>query len=249
LIGWIILKRKGMMYAMLEAIEKLLALQDKDQRLRSLRQELQAIPADIATKEKLIADSASRLEQARTRAKVIEVEKKTLQVEASSKREQIARYKTQQMQTRKNEEFTALAHEIAGAEKVVSGIEDKELALMEEAENLRPQIAAAEKIYAEEKARYDGQINILREKSTNLKARIADLEQLRPAAIEGIDEDLLERYERLFQNKNAQAVVALEHEVCMGCHMKVTSQTGLALRADKTIVSCPQCGRLLHLPA
>ncbi len=237
------------MYAMLEAIEKLLALQDKDQRLRSLRQELQAIPADIATKEKLIADSASRLEQARTRAKVIEVEKKTLQVEASSKREQIARYKTQQMQTRKNEEFTALAHEIAGAEKVVSGIEDKELALMEEAENLRPQIAAAEKIYAEEKARYDGQINILREKSTNLKARIADLEQLRPAAIEGIDEDLLERYERLFQNKNAQAVVALEHEVCMGCHMKVTSQTGLALRADKTIVSCPQCGRLLHLPA
>jgi predicted nucleic acid-binding Zn-ribbon protein len=249
LIGWIILKRKGMMYAMLEAIEKLLALQDKDQRLRSLRQELQAIPADIATKEKLIADSASRLEQARTRAKVIEVEKKTLQVEASSKREQIARYKTQQMQTRKNEEFTALAHEIAGAEKVVSGIEDKELALMEEAENLRPQIAAAEKIYAEEKARYDGQINVLREKSTNLKARIADLEQLRPAAIEGIDEDLLERYERLFQNKNAQAVVALEHEVCMGCHMKVTSQTGLALRADKTIVSCPQCGRLLHLPA
>ena len=234
---------------MLEAIEKLLALQDKDQRLRSLRQELQAIPADIATKEKLIADSASRLEQARTRAKVIEVEKKTLQVEASSKREQIARYKTQQMQTRKNEEFTALAHEIAGAEKVVSGIEDKELTLMEEAENLRPQIAAAEKIYAEEKARYDGQINVLREKSTNLKARIADLEQLRPAAIEGIDEDLLERYERLFQNKNAQAVVALEHEVCMGCHMKVTSQTGLALRADKTIVSCPQCGRLLHLPA
>jgi len=238
-----------MLLGMLEVIEKLLALQDKDQRLRSLRQELQAIPTEIATKEKLIADSASRLEQARTRAKVIEVEKKTLQVEASSKRDQIARYKTQQMQTRKNEEFTALAHEIAGAEKVVSGIEDKELALMEEAENLRPQIAVAEKTYTEEKARYDGQISVLREKSTNVQSRIAELEAIRPVATEGIDEDLLERYERLFKNKNAQAIVALEHEVCMGCHMKVTSQTGLELRADKTIVSCPQCGRILHLPA
>ena len=238
-----------MLEGMLEAIEKLLALQDKDQRLRSLRQELQAIPSDIATKEKLIADSASRLEQARTRAKMIEVEKKTLQVEASSKRDQIARYKTQQMQTRKNEEFTALAHEIAGAEKVVSGIEDKELALMEEAESLRPQIAIAEKTYAEEKARYDGQISVLREKSTNIQSRIAELEAIRPAATEGIDEDLLERYERLFKNKNAQAIVPLEHEVCMGCHMKVTSQTGLELRANKTIVSCPQCGRILHLPA
>jgi len=238
-----------MLQGMLEAIEKLLALQDKDQRLRSLRQELQAIPAEITTKEKLIADSASRLEQARTRAKMIEVEKKTLQVEASSKRDQIARYKTQQMQTRKNEEFTALAHEIAGAEKVVSGIEDKELALMEEAESLRPQIAIAEKTYAEEKARYDGQISVLREKSTNIQSRIAELEAIRPAATEGIDEDLLERYERLFKNKNAHAIVALEHEVCMGCHMKVTSQTGLELRANKTIVSCPQCGRILHLPA
>ena len=238
-----------MLLDMLEVIEKLLALQDKDQRLRSLRQELQAIPSEIATKEKLIADSASRLEQARTRAKVIEVEKKTLQVEARSKRDQIARYKTQQMQTRKNEEFTALAHEIAGAEKVVSGIEDKELTLMEEAENLRPQIALAEKTYAEEKARYDGQISVLREKSTNVQSRIAELEAIRPVAMEGIDEDLLERYERLFKNKNAQAIVPLEHEVCMGCHMKVTSQTGLELRSDKTIVSCPQCGRILHLPA
>jgi predicted nucleic acid-binding Zn-ribbon protein len=90
---------------------------------------------------------------------------------------------------------------------------------------------------------------VLREKSTNIQSRIAELEAIRPAATEGIDEDLLERYERLFKNKNAHAIVALEHEVCMGCHMKVTSQTGLELRANKTIVSCPQCGRILHLPA
>lgn len=234
---------------MLDVLEKLLALQDKDQRLRALHDELKNIPREIAAKEKLIADSAARLDAAKSRAKAIEVEKKTLQVEATAKRELINKYKTQQMQTRKNEEFTAFAHEIASAEKVVSGIEDKELALMEEAEGLKPQIAEAEKTYSEEKSRFDAQIASLKEKTGNVQKRITELDSIRPAALEGIEEDVLERYERLFNNKNGRAVVALENEICSGCHMKVTSQTSLAVRAGKTMTSCPQCGRILHLPA
>jgi len=234
---------------MLDAIERLLALQDRDQKLRTLRLELQAVPNEVASKQKLIADSAARLDLARTRAKAIEVEKKSLQVEAASKRDQIARYKTQQLQTRKNEEYTALSHEISTVEKLISGIEDKELALMEEADSLAPEIAAADKIHAEEKARLEGQIGLLREKEGNLKKRIEEVQQSRVAALEGVDEELLERYERLFETKNARAVVAVEHDVCTGCHMKITAQTSLALRSDKSVISCPQCGRLLHLPA
>ena len=234
---------------MLDAIERLLALQDRDQKLRTLRLELQAVATEITSKQKLIADSAARLELSRTRAKAIEVEKKSLQVEAASKRDQIARYKTQQLQTRKNEEYTALTHEISNVEKLIAQIEDKELALMEEADSLAPQIAAADKIHADEKARLEGQIALLREKEGNLKTRIEEVQKSRASALEGIDEELLESYERLFETKNARAVVSVEHDVCTGCHMKITAQTSLALRSDKSIVSCPQCGRLLHLPA
>ena len=193
---------------MLEEIEKLLALQDRDQKLRTLRLELQAVPTEVASKQKLIADSAARLELSRTRAKAIEVEKKSLQIDAAAKRDQISRYKTQQLQTRKNEEYTALSHEISNAEKIISGIEDKELALMEEADSLAPEIAAADKIHADEKARMEGQIGLLREKEGNLKKRIEEVQQSRAAALEGIDEELLERYERLFETKNARAVVS-----------------------------------------
>ena len=234
---------------MLDAIERLLALQDRDQKLRTLRLELQAVPTEIASKQKLIADSAARLELARTRAKAIEVEKKSLQVEAASKRDQIARYKTQQLQTRKNEEYTALTHEISNVENLIAQIEDKELALMEETDSLAPQIAAADKTHADEKARLEGQIALLREKEGNLKTRIEEVQKSRASSLEGIDEELLESYERLFETKNARAVVSVEHDVCTGCHMKITAQTSLALRSDKSIVSCPQCGRLLHLPA
>jgi predicted nucleic acid-binding Zn-ribbon protein len=234
---------------MIEAIEKLLAIQDKDQRLRTFRAELAAVPTEKATKERLIADAASRLESARSRAREIEVQKKTLEVEAASKREQIARYKTQQMQTRKNEEFSALAHEIATVEQAVTLLEDREIELMEEAESLKPQISSAEQTYAADKAKYEAQISSLGEKETNLKSRISELDESRQAGAAEMDEDLLERYDRLFQTKNAAAVVALEHEVCTGCHMKVTTQTSVELRAEKAIISCPQCGRILFAPA
>lgn len=238
-----------MMADMIEAIEKLLALQDRDQRLRTFHAELNALPAEKASKERLIKEAFSRLEGARSRAKEIEVEKKTLEVEASSKRDQIARYKTQQMQTRKNEEFSALSHEIETVEKTVSQIEDREIELMEEAEALKPQVTAAEQAYQTDKAKYESQIAALGEKETNLKLRISDLEDVRKQSASEIEDDLLDRYNRLFQTKNGSAVVALEHEVCTGCHMKVTTQTSVEVRSEKSIVSCPQCGRILFTPA
>ena len=33
---------------------------------------------------------------------------------------------------------------------------------------------------------------------------------------------------------------------CMGCHTKVTAQTRVNLKADKTVVHCENCGRILY---
>lgn len=234
---------------MLDVIEKLLALQDRDQRLRAFQTELAHIPEERKSREKQIADSAVKLDQAKTRVKQIEVEKRNLETEAQAKRDAITRYKQQQLQTRKNEEYSALAHEIEAAEKMISSIEDKELELMDEAETLKPAVAEAEKVHAAEKAKIEQVISGLDEKKGNLDARITEIKGDRARFTEGIDEDVLERYDRLFKTKHGSAVVPLEHEVCMGCHMKVTSQTAIEVKAQKDIVHCPQCGRMLYLIA
>jgi len=233
----------------LPEVEKLLTLQERDQRIRAFQLELHAIPEERRSKEKQISDSAARLEAAKTRMKQIEVERGKLQVDAQAKRDAIARYKTQQFQTRKNEEFAALGHEIAAAEKVIVGIEDRELELMEEAETLRPAIAEAERAHSEERTKLEGQLAELTRKTENIQTRVAELSAGRPPLTEGLDEDLLDLYTRLFKSKNGAVVVELEHEVCTGCHMKVTTQTSLGVKAEKAIVHCPNCGRILHLPA
>jgi uncharacterized protein len=244
---WIISKRPFIIPPMLEVIEKLLALQDRDQRRHTFETELAHLPIERTSREKQIANSAARLESAKTRVKEIEVEKKSLEVDAATKREAILRYRNQQLLTRKNEEFTALNHEIEAAEKVIITIEDKELELMEELETLKPEVAAAEKLHAEEKSKIEKILEGLDAKKVNLDSRLAELQNDRATFTAGIDEDVLERFERLFKTKGGVSVAPLEHDVCMGCHMKVTTQTVVQVKAAKEIVYCPQCGRSLYL--
>ena len=86
----------------------------------------------------------------------------------------------------------------------------------------------------------------LDEKASTLSTRLEELKKERGTLADSIDEDLLDRFDRLFASKGDAAVVALEHDVCTGCHMRVTTATANLVRAGKEIVSCEQCGRILY---
>ena len=78
-----------------------------------------------------------------------------------------------------------------------------------------------------------------------MKERLEELTKERAEIASRVDEDVLNRFERLFASKGDAAVVALEHEVCTGCHMKITPQTAHRVKGGREIVGCEQCGRIL----
>jgi predicted nucleic acid-binding Zn-ribbon protein len=40
--------------------------------------------------------------------------------------------------------------------------------------------------------------------------------------------------------------VPLSHDVCGGCHMKVTITTSTKAKAGNEVVNCENCGRILY---
>ena len=88
----------------------------------------------------------------------------------------------------------------------------------------------------------------LDQKAKTLEAQLGNLAKERQQHATTIDEDVLYRYEGLFSSKGDAAVVAVEHGVCTGCHMKVTSQTAVRAKSGSEIVNCEQCGRILYAP-
>jgi len=196
--------------------------------------------------EAQLAASAAALAALKHKAQHLEMDRKTLELDAGTRRESINRLKTQQYETRKNDEFRAMANEIERYEKEVQSIEDRELELMDQAEKVKAEVGAEEKKSAAARESIERQMADLEQKGKTLEARLNDLNVERNDLAAKIDEDLLGRFERLFSSKGDAVIVALEHEVCTGCHMKLTTQTAHRVRNGKEIVSCEQCGRILY---
>lgn len=227
-------------------LEQLLVLQDRDQKIRQIQNEIKTLPLQRQNLESQLAASVSAVDALKQKVRQVEIDRKRLELDVGTRDESISRLKTQQYQTRKNDEFQAMGHEIERYENEIRKIEDEELELMVQADKVKADLAAEEKKAAATKDSISRQLVDLEDKSRTLETRMQDLTKERTELASKIDEDLLSRFERLFKSKGDAAVVALEHEVCTGCHMKVTTATSMHVRAGKEIVSCEQCGRILY---
>lgn len=230
-------------------LEQLLILQDREQKIRQIRMEIETVPLRRKSLEAQLAASRASVETLKQRARQVEIDRKRFELDVGTRAETISRLKTQQYQTRKNDEFQAIGHEIERYENEIRKIEDDELELMVLADGVKADLAEEEKKAAAAQNSIARQTADLEEKSKALESQLQGLTTERSELAGKIDEDLLTSFERLFKSKGDAAVVAIEHGVCTGCHMKVTTATAARVKAGKEIVSCENCGRILYDPA
>src|SRR3954471_4623650 len=154
---------------MFDVIEKLLILQDRDRHIQRVKNELAHIePERQALKAKATGTQAS-LEAAKTRVQKIESERKRLELDVEAKKQQIEKYALQQFQTKKNEEYRALAHEIETCKGIIFKLEDQQIELMEKAEVAQKDVVVATQAANEARKLVEGQITNLGVREQNLK--------------------------------------------------------------------------------
>lgn len=231
---------------MIPEIKRLLILQNSDQKLRTFRLELEAIPVQKAVSERAFAEMSAKLSHVKNRSQEIELKTRQLELEIQSKKAAIIHYKQHQLQTRKNEEYAALSQEIAMAEDAIIKIEDRQLELMEASEKVQFSLREAQRNYDDECKKLEAHLSKLAIRTTVLEASIRELETARLKLSIGLEINLLNQYSRLFKSTKGQAVVPIEGEFCSGCHIKVTPQIVVLVKSEKAITNCLQCGCILY---
>jgi predicted nucleic acid-binding Zn-ribbon protein len=231
---------------MLELIEHLLILQDRDRKVLRTRAELANIDPQRRMLQSKLSNSQANAEGAKLRLRQIEAERKKLELEVEAKKQQIEKYSLQQFQTKKNEEYRALTHEIDLCKEAIFKLEDQQLELMEQGEEVQKKASAASQAANELKKEVENQISQLTSRQENLTKELAELESNRDQLAAGIEKRALSRYERLLEHKGENVVVGIDHGVCGGCHMRLSRQTVVSCQAEQDIVNCPNCGRILY---
>jgi len=231
---------------MLPSIQALLVLQDRDRRLRTLADELARIPRDQARAQDRLAGDTDAVRKAKEAVQANEVEIKKVELDVGTRKTTIQRLKTQQFETRKNDEFQALGHEVARYEKDIDGLETRELELMEKADALKATLAEAESALAKTRRLVDEDLSALAERRQRLEAESLEVQAERATLAAAAPQDLLPLYERLLKTKNGLAVVPVAGGKCGGCHMKLVASTLVKVNSGAEGTQCESCGRLVY---
>src|SRR5688572_17324813 len=143
---------------MLEVIEKLLVLQDRDRHIKRVQDELARIGPEREQLQSRLTTGQNALDAAKLKVKQIETNRKKLELEVEAKKELINKYSLQQFQTKKNEEYRALAHEIEMCKEAIVKLDDQQIELMEQIEAAQKDVAAANHVVGEAKRNIDSRL-------------------------------------------------------------------------------------------
>lgn len=231
---------------MLPEIEHLLVIQDRDRKIREIDQELVNIPKKEEEIRNRLEDDQATLDGIKGELTQNEIAMKNLELDIETRRDSIGKLKVQQYETKKNEEFRKMGGEIERYEAEIIATEDRELELMELAEEIKVRMKSAAEDRDDSQTMVDEDIANLKIAMENMKKERVEFVTNRSGYVEKVDEDLLDTYGRLFKAKDGWAVVGLIDGACQGCHMRVTKSTELDVRNENVVTHCQNCGRILY---
>jgi predicted nucleic acid-binding Zn-ribbon protein len=232
---------------MLPEVESLLVVQNRDQKIQALQQELAKIPRDKARAEEKLSSDKQAVAHAKKAVQENEVAIKNLELDTATRRDTIAKLKTQQFETKKNDEYTALGEEVVRYGEMIDALETQELELMEKADELKATHAQTVAALGETQKLVDQDIADLEAKGKQSQAHLEELEAERALLVQKVDASLLALYARLLKSKGNDPVAPLKGSQCGGCHMKVTASTVVSVQAEKSVAQCENCGRILYV--
>lgn len=232
---------------MQDEVRALLILQDRDRRLLALAKDLEKLPQDEARAKAKLAGDESSVAKAHQAVLDCELRVKKIELDAETRRTTIKRLKLQQFETRKNEEFVALGHEITRYEKELDGFETKELEAMDEVDGFRTALKTAQAALDHTKTLVQEDLATIKERHQRMEADRQEVTAERERLLQNVPESVLPLYNRLMKTKAGLAIAPLRDGKCEGCHMRLIASTVMKVQTGKEIAQCEDCGRILYM--
>lgn len=235
-----------MEYISNEQLKLLIRIQEKDSRILEIAEKQKGLP-DLLSSLKVNLDKAQAEHSAASEEfDNASKERRTLEGELKTLEDKIKKLKERIPEIKKNTEYQALLKEINTVEKEKSDIEEKILILLEKIDTLKEVKTREEKVVKEEEKKFSEHKKKVEEEYSLLTEKLKEIEADKGSITSQIDSKLLAEYSRLIATKRGQAIVSVQDEHCMGCHIRIPPQIFSQIRKNDKIITCLSCSRILY---
>ncbi len=226
----------------------LIALQSLDLKIREAETIKATIPQSLEESRKIVAQHQELLREKEKRVEGLKKERKWKETEVDTEELHLQKAEGKLLSIKTNKEYTAMLEEIEGIKKRIARLEDEVLVLMESIEEEEEALRNAAALFKQKEAEY----RVLEQEKA---AELAEIDRLleahrirRRELIEPLDKSILERYQRIGENRQGRAVVPIKDDICQGCFLSLPPQLSHEIRKYERIITCMHCQRILYWP-
>lgn len=236
-----------------EQLDLLLALQATDSRVRRLEHQREDLPEQRQLDEneelahRLLRDHDEiTLELERASAEQRQLERETDVLTQRGEAERVRLYDGSIANAR---ELKAVEAEIQTTERRISEHEDLLLETLERVDDLESRAATLDARQQQLRQSIAELETARNEAAKGILAELAELRVTRDRQAAELPDDLLQRYEAAAARAGGTGVARLEGNACTACRLEMSMADVGELYAGPPLTTCPQCRRLLVVPA
>lgn len=230
-----------------DQIKKLVELQTIDAEIYLYKRDLREKPLYVEELKKRYEDKKAGLKVLEEKAKTIQVNRKSQELELQTKEGDIVKANAQLSLLKTNKEYQAKLTEIASMKADKSVIEEKILVFYDEGDAANADIEKERKFLAEEEQKYLTQKKEVDNSIKEIEEKLKILNLKRNQITPDVSKANLSRYERILENKDGLAIVPVNGNSCGGCFMSVPDQVIIEIKMHERLILCEMCSRVLYL--
>lgn len=229
-----------------EVFDRLREFQEILTKRVDIEREVEDIPKSLIAQEELLSrlrKSFSEKHEAFSTAESLVKDLRGQLTEAESAREN-AEKQMDMISTQR--EYEALNKEIRDAT-------DREHQLRKDLQKEERNLAEVEEAMRRDESMIKLQESEIEEKGQRISSekgqKLQEIERLRieeARTSDGIEKDVIFKFERIIRSKQGKGIVPVKGYVCNGCHMILPAQFVNEVRSGNRIIFCPYCSRILY---
>jgi uncharacterized protein len=230
-----------------QQLETLVQLQSLDIKMQGFRQDISIFEQQENTTQHTVESKRLALDKKKKDVEELLKERREAERTVKERQDQISKLSGQLYEVKTNDAYHTLQNEIQTKKQDTALLEERILEMMMAEDDMNRQVKDAMAALKNAEHEADTVHQEHRQQIGVIEQKIQSVQSEWDVVAQHVLPEYLDRYRRLRDAKQGQALAKIENNVCLGCRLTIRPQAVIELQKYRSLLFCDNCARILYV--